>query len=142
MRVIALKNIRDFCLRHADAGAALKAWTQEARTASWKTPHDIRHRYRNASFLGRNRVVFNIKGNDYRLVVAVAYRFEAVYVKFIGTHAQYDAIDAETVEMEWTTWTSAPSIPKPITRRHSRPLPFTSTMNRNPAPKMPIVLKC
>ena len=100
MPVIALKNIRDFCLRHADASAALTAWTQEALTASWKTPHDIRHRYGNAGFLGHNRVVFNIKGNDYRLVVAVAYRFEAVYVKFIGTHAQYDAIDAETVEME------------------------------------------
>ena len=100
MRVIALKNLRDFCLRHADAGPALKAWTQEARSASWKTPQDIKLRYANASFLGRNRVVFNIKGNDYRLVVAVAYRFEAVYVKFIGTHAQYDAIDAATVEME------------------------------------------
>ena len=100
MRVIALKNLRDFCLRHADAAPALKAWAEEVRTASWKTPQDIKLRYASASFLGRNRVVFNIKGNDYRLVVAVAYRFEAIYVKFIGTHAQYDAIDAATVEME------------------------------------------
>jgi len=73
---------------------------RETRIASWKTPQDIRQRYATASFLRGNRVVFNIKGNDYRLVVAVAYRFEAVYIKFVGTHAQYDAIDATTVEME------------------------------------------
>lgn len=100
MRVIALKHIRDFCTRRPEAAPALKAWTQEARIASWKTPQDIRNRYASASFLKRNRVVFNLKGNDYRLVVAVAYRFEAVYIKFIGTHSEYDAIDAETVEME------------------------------------------
>ena len=100
MRVIALKNIRDFCLRHPPAAPALKAWTEEARCALWRTPQDIKNRYNNVGFLGRNRVVFNIKGNEYRLVVAVAYRFEAVYLKFLGTHAQYDAVDAETVEME------------------------------------------
>ena len=100
MRVVALKNIRDFCLRHADATSALRAWTEEARNASWRTPQDIKNQYRNASFIGSNRVVFNIKGNDYRLVVAVAYRFEAVYIKFIGTHAQYDKVDARTIEME------------------------------------------
>ena len=100
MRVIALKHIRDFCLRHPDAAPALKAWTEEARNASWKTPQDIKNQYGSASFLKRNRVVFNIKGNDYRLVVAMAYRFEAAYIKFIGTHAQYDEIDAQTIEME------------------------------------------
>jgi len=100
MRVIALKHIRDFCVRHPQAAQALKAWLQEARNASWKTPQAIKQRYSSASFLGRNRVVFNIKGNEYRLVVAVAYQFEAVYVKFIGTHAQYDAVDPLTIEME------------------------------------------
>ena len=100
MRVIALKHIRDFCQQHADAATALRAWAQEARSASWKTPQDIKNQYGSASFVGSNRVVFNIKGNDYRLVVAVAYRFEAVYVKFIGTHAQYDKVDAETIEMD------------------------------------------
>jgi mRNA interferase HigB len=100
MRVIALKNIRDFCVRHPAAAEALQAWTEEARNASWKTPQDIKQRYASASFIGRNRVVFNIKGNEYRLVVALAYRFEAVYIKFIGTHAQYDQIDAQTIEME------------------------------------------
>ena len=100
MRVIAVKNIREFCAQHPQAAQALKAWTEEARNASWKTPQDIKNRYSSASFLGRNRVVFNIKGNEYRLVAAVAYQFEAVYIKFIGTHAQYDTIDAHTIEME------------------------------------------
>ena len=100
MRVIAVTNIRQFCVQHPQAAPALKAWVEEARSASWKTPQDIKKRYGSASFLGRNRVVFNIKGNEYRLVAAVAYQFEAVYIKFIGTHRQYDAIDAQTIEME------------------------------------------
>lgn len=100
MRVIAIKTIRQFYARYPQAESALKAWTQEARNASWKSPQDIKNRYSSASFLGSNRVVFNLKGNELRLVVAVAYRFEAVYIKFIGTHAQYDAIDAQTIETE------------------------------------------
>ncbi|MBP7568293.1 MAG: type II toxin-antitoxin system HigB family toxin [Burkholderiaceae bacterium] len=100
MRVISVKCLRDFWKRHPDAEQALRAWHDEASKADWKTPRHIKTRYASASFLGRNRVVFNIKGNDYRLIVAVAYRFSAVYVKFVGTHAQYDAVDAETVEME------------------------------------------
>lgn len=83
-----------------DAEQPLKAWHEEAKAAVWKTPQDIKHRYRHASFVGNNRVVFNIKGNDYRLITAVAYRFEAVYIKFIGTHAEYDRVDAQTVERE------------------------------------------
>ncbi len=99
MRVIALKHLREFCLIHPQATQAVLAWAEEARIASWQSPQDIKDRYRTASFLPNNRVVFNLKGNDYRLVAAVAYRFQAVYVKFIGTHAEYDAIDAATVEM-------------------------------------------
>ena len=100
MRVIALKNIHNFSLRHPDAAQALKAWAEEARNAGWKSPQDIKNQYCSASFLKGNRVVFNIKGNDYRLVVAMAYRYEAAYIKFIGTHAQYDEIDAQTIEMQ------------------------------------------
>lgn len=91
-------RLRDFWQRHPDAEQPLKAWHDEAKHARWTTPQDIRNRYASASFVGRNRVVFNIKGNDYRLVVAVAYGFQAVYIKFIGTHAEYDRIDAVTVE--------------------------------------------
>ncbi len=83
-----------------DAEQPLKAWIDEVRAANWNTPADIKELYRSASVLKSRRVVFNIKGNDYRLIVAIAYRFGAVYVKFIGTHKQYDSIDADTVEME------------------------------------------
>lgn len=66
----------------------------------WSQPADIKEQFRSASILKNRRVVFNIKGNDYRLIVSVAYRYQAIYVKFIGTHQEYDTIDAETVEME------------------------------------------
>lgn len=85
---------------HPHAEQHLKAWVDEVKRATWTQPVDIKAKYRGASILKNRRVVFNIKGNDYRLVVAVAYRFGAVYIKFIGTHAQYDAIDAETIELE------------------------------------------
>ncbi len=77
----------------------MRAWVDEVKKAQWKTPQDIKDKYRSADFLSNNRVVFNIKGNDYRLIVAVAYRFQAVYIKFVGTHAEYDKIDANTVDM-------------------------------------------
>jgi mRNA interferase HigB len=67
---------------------------------SWKTPAEMKAQYANASVLKGRRVVFNIKGNDYRLVVAVAFSFQAMYIKFVGTHQQYDAIDAGTVELK------------------------------------------
>lgn len=76
------------------------AWHDEVAKAKWVSPQDIKNRYASASFVGRNRVVFNLKGNEYRLIVAVAYRIGGVYIKFIGTHAEYDKIDVETVEME------------------------------------------
>jgi len=99
MRVIAIKHLKEFWERYPDAEQSLKAWLDEAKNATWETSHDIKARYANASILKDRRVIFNIKGNDYRLVVAVAYRFGAIYVKFIGTHKEYDEIDAETVEM-------------------------------------------
>ena len=100
MKIIAVKILREFWERFPDSEQHLKAWIQETKAAAWMQPAHIKGRYRNASVLKNRRVVFNIKGNDYRLVVSVAYRFQAVYVKFIGTHAQYDGIDAETVGLE------------------------------------------
>jgi mRNA interferase HigB len=99
MRVIAVKTLRDFWVAHPDAEQPLLAWYDEASKATWAQPADIKANYANASILKNRRVVFNIKGNDYRLIVAVAYRVGVVYLKFIGTHAQYDAVDADTVEM-------------------------------------------
>lgn len=98
MKVIAVSALRRFWERHPAAEQPLKAWYDEAKHASWATPQDIRNRYASASFVGHNRVVFNIEGNDYRLIVAVAYRFQAIYIKFIGTHAEYGRIDAAAVE--------------------------------------------
>ena len=98
MKIVAIGALKGFWLRHPDAEQPLKAWYDEARHATWATPQDIKDHYASASFVGHNRVVFNLKGNRYRLVVAVAYRFQAIYIKFVGTHAEYDRVDAATVE--------------------------------------------
>jgi mRNA interferase HigB len=100
MRIVAVSHLRAFWEKNPDAEQPLKSWLDEVKKAAWEQPADIKRQYRSASILKNRRVVFNIKGNDYRLVVSVAYRYQAVYVKFAGTHAEYDAIDAETVEME------------------------------------------
>ena len=77
----------------------LRAWYAEAAKATWWQPAGIKAQYRNASVLKNRRVVFNIKGNDFRLVVAISYKLQIVYVKFVGTHKAYDAIDPQTVEL-------------------------------------------
>jgi mRNA interferase HigB len=97
MRVISRKTLRDFWERHSDAGQPLRAWFAETTSLIWRHPADIKRRYPTASFLNENRIVFNIKGNRYRLVVHVRYDLGRVYIRFIGTHAEYDRINAETV---------------------------------------------
>lgn len=97
MRVIALKTLRDSWEQHPDAEQALRGWFHDAKRADWKIPSDIKAVYRNASIIGNNRVVFNIKGNQYRLIVAIQYQFGLVYIRFIGTHREYDKIDATTI---------------------------------------------
>ena len=98
VRVIAVATLRAFWQKHPDAEQPLKAWFEEATKASWSQPSDIKAQYRSASVLKNRRVVFNIKGNEYRLIVAIAYRLQVVYVKFIGTHTEYNAVDADNVE--------------------------------------------
>lgn len=100
MHVVALRNLESYWQQpaHSAAHAALKAWFAEAKAATWTTPQDVKSRYANANIIANNRVVFNIKGNDYRLIVAIAYKMQYVYVKFIGTHAEYDKVDAATVD--------------------------------------------
>lgn len=99
MRIISRATLRDFWVnpQYSDSEQALKSWFDEAKHANWQTPQDIKNQYRNASFVGNKRVVFNIHGNTYRLVVAVNYKFSMCYIRFIGTHKQYDAIDVHTV---------------------------------------------
>ncbi|MCF6209899.1 MAG: type II toxin-antitoxin system HigB family toxin [Gammaproteobacteria bacterium] len=100
MRVIAKRTLRKFWLsspQYLDAKSPLEAWHSEALKAKWNSPQKIKAKFRNASILKGNRVVFNIAGNKYRLVVAVDYERQVCFVKFIGTHKQYDRIDAEVV---------------------------------------------
>lgn len=97
MHVIAKKALRAFWQAHADAEEPLLAWYREAEVADWDSPAAIKTRHRSASFLAGNRVVFNIKGNSYRLVVKINYPSRVVFIRFVGTHAGYDAINAEEV---------------------------------------------
>ena len=97
MRVIAKKTLREFWKKHPDCEQQLKAWYGEAEAAAWKGPTDIKRDYPSASFLQSNRVVFNIKGNHYRLIVKINYAYAMVWIRFIGTHSQYDKVDATTI---------------------------------------------
>ena len=99
MRVIARRSLRQFWEKSAreDAKTPLEMWHDEVVKVNWHTPHDIKQQLGNASICGNNRVVFNIAGNKYRLVAEIQYRAGIVWVKFIGTHAEYDKINVETV---------------------------------------------
>jgi len=97
MSVIAKKRLREFWERHDEAKDPLLAWYREVEREDWDTPAKVKTKYRSASIVGDNRVVFNIKGNDYRLVVKINYPYRVVYVRFVGTHTEYDAIDVEEV---------------------------------------------
>jgi mRNA interferase HigB len=97
MRIIARKTLKEFWERYPDAQQPLLAWYDDARQAAWKSPAEIKSVYRNASFLANNRVVFNIKGNSYRLIVAIHYDHGIVYIRFVGTHLEYDRVDAATI---------------------------------------------
>jgi mRNA interferase HigB len=94
MRIHRLNLLASFWESHPDVKTSLRAWSAEVEQASWKTPVDIKQRYGNADILPGNRVVFNIKGNHYRLVVEINYSKEIVEIRFVGTHAEYDRIDA------------------------------------------------
>ena len=94
MRVIALSTLREFWRRHPDAEVPLRPWYAIARRAIWRKPADVKAAYRNSSFVANSRVVFNVKGNDYRLVVAVHCNRGMMFVRFVGTHREYDDIDA------------------------------------------------
>ncbi len=80
-----------------DSEQALKSWYQEASTATWKTPNEVKQQYKNASVIGDNRIVFNICGNKYRLIVKINYEAQWLFIRFVGTHKEYDKIDAATI---------------------------------------------
>jgi mRNA interferase HigB len=99
MRIIAFRTLREFFEKpeYLDFEVSLRAWYHDAKTAGWKSSNELKQQYKNASIVGDGRVVFNIKGNDYRLVVAIDYEFQVILIRFIGTHKQYDKIDAKTI---------------------------------------------
>jgi len=97
MRVIAKKILREFWEKHGDAEEQLKTWHREALKANWKSPSEIKSQYAKASILKSGRVVFNICGNSYRLIVKINYERGWVFIRFIGTHADYDSVDAENI---------------------------------------------
>lgn len=97
MRVIAKKILRDFWEIHPDSEQQLKAWYQETSSAEWANSNDIKVEYPSASFLADNRVIFNIKGNHYRLIVKINYTYQMIWIRFIGTHASYNKVNAKTI---------------------------------------------
>jgi len=96
MHIISRKRLVEFWQLHPDAEQSLRAWNAEAIKAHWHSPADIKDIYRNVSLLAHNRVVFNIKGNQYRLIVIIEYKGAKIFIRFIGTHQEYDGIDATT----------------------------------------------
>jgi mRNA interferase HigB len=99
MRIISIKTIKNFWenKKYRDSEQPLKAWYQETKLAKWKSPNDIKQKYRSVSILNNGRAIFNIKGNQYRLVVAVNYKFQIIFIRFIGTHKEYDKINSKTI---------------------------------------------
>ena len=97
MRIYSKSTLKDFWEKHGDARQPLKTWYAAAKAAVWNSPADVKQRHPDASILRNNRVVFNIKGNEYRLVAAVHYDAQRLFIRFVGTHKDYDRIDAETI---------------------------------------------
>jgi mRNA interferase HigB len=97
MRVYSKSALRDFWEKHADAEQPLKTWYAMAKAAKRGSPAELKQRYPDASVLRKNRVIFNIKGNDYRLIASVDYDKQRIFIRFVGSHKEYDRIDAETV---------------------------------------------
>jgi mRNA interferase HigB len=97
MHVTSQRKLKEFWERHPDVEQPLRAWHADVKHADWESPSDIKEVYRNASIIANSRVVFNIKGNKYRLVAAIRYESRVVFVRFVGTHREYDRIDAVTI---------------------------------------------
>ena len=97
VRIVARRTLRQFWEKHRDAEQPLRAWYHDVAKADWKSPADVKRVYANASVVADDRIVFDIGGNKYRLIVAVNHRYRMCYVRFIGTHRAYDRVDVATV---------------------------------------------
>ncbi|HEA29057.1 MAG TPA: type II toxin-antitoxin system HigB family toxin [Leeuwenhoekiella sp.] len=96
-RIIAKRALREFWEKHADSEQYLKTWYETAKNSTWTSPNEVKQTYINASILKNSRVVFNSKGNSYRLIVKFNFDRQWAFIRFVGTHAEYDKIDAETI---------------------------------------------
>ncbi|TDN89221.1 mRNA interferase HigB [Salegentibacter sp. 24] len=96
-RIIAKRTLRKFWEKYSDSEKYLKTWYETAKSSNWKPPIDIKETYKNASILKDSRVVFNIKGNSYRLIVKFNYDRQWAFIRFVGTQAEYDKINADTI---------------------------------------------
>lgn len=99
MNIYNYGSLKDFWLKHSQSKKVLELWYADVSSQEWKKPGDVKKDYATASIIGNNRVVFNIKGNDYRLIVEFNYQKGWAFIKFIGTHAEYDRVDAEKVDL-------------------------------------------
>lgn len=97
MRVIAKSTLREYWEKHNIVEQALLTWCNESKKADWSNFNEVKLDYPSASIVGNNRIIFNIKGNDYKLIVKVNFEFKTFWIRFIGTHAEYDKIDAEKI---------------------------------------------
>jgi mRNA interferase HigB len=97
MRVIAKSTIRTFWEKHEDAAVPLKTWYKIVEKSNWSNGHEVKKDFATVSIVGENRLVFNIKGNKYRIVVYAVFKFQKFFIRFIGTHQQYDRIDVKTI---------------------------------------------
>ena len=97
MKIFSRGTLRDFCERHGDCELQLKTWSHEAEKSNWSSINELKKEYPSASILKDNRIVFNVKGNDYRLIVKFNFDYQLAWVRFIGTHAEYDKINANEI---------------------------------------------
>lgn len=102
MRIIKEKTLTEYCKlsKYKQAEQALQAWIYEVRYSNWRNANELKTKYGNASIISSKRVVFNIKGNDYRLIVDIEYKLKLVFIVWFGTHKEYDKIDAKTISYE------------------------------------------
>lgn len=99
MRIVKIAYLQAFAERHAEVRVPLSLWARDCKLANWRTPADVKAYARSADYVGNQRWVFNVGGNKYRLIVAICFRTGFVLVKFVGTHAEYDRVDALSVEI-------------------------------------------
>lgn len=91
------KTLREFWIKHPDCEEQMKSWYQEAENSEWINPNDVKKDYPSASILGDNRIVFNIKGNHYRIIIKINYDYQMIWIRFVGTHSEYDKINANKI---------------------------------------------